>query len=81
MEIFLSVAMEQLGYLLEEVSYLQGKANNIIEFCETPIFHNMKLNDMDKIKLKKIIERAEIISGMLTEFRDVLRVDNKQCDN
>lgn len=81
MGIFVDVATEQLGYLLEEVSYLKGKANNIIEFCETPILHNMQLNDTDKIKLKRIIDRAETVSGMLTKFGDVLRVNNKLRGN
>jgi hypothetical protein len=73
MGIFADIAAEQLGYLLEEASYFQGKANNIIEFCETPIIHNMNLSDIDIIRLKKIIKKAEKISEILTEFREILR--------
>ena len=73
MGIFIDTATEQLGYLLEEVSYFQGKANNIIEFCETPILRNMNLSDIDKIRLKKIINKAEKISKILMQFREILR--------
>ena len=76
MKNFVDIASLQLAYLLEEASYLNGKANDIIEFCENPILHNMGLSDIEKMKLKKIINKTKIISDILTKFRDVLREDN-----
>ena len=73
MGIFVEVATEQLDYLLEEASYFHGMANNIIEFCETPILYNMELSDFEKIKLKKIISKAEKVSEILIKFREILR--------
>ncbi len=75
MKNFADIANEQLSYLLEEVSYLHGKANDIIEFCEVPTLHNMGLSDIEKMKLKKIIHKAEKVSEMLLKFREILRED------
>ncbi len=68
----IDIASEQFEILKDEVSYLRGKADGIYEFCRVPILNNMKVDDLEKIKLEKIISKTKKISDLLFEFHKIL---------
>ena len=73
MDVFLKLTRERIRYYLNEITYLIGKGDSIIEFCILPIMDkSFNIDRFTEKELQIIADRMKEIVNMLKNFEKSL---------